>query len=45
MDLVSFLNNLVSHANDIDMGRKGVTTDGEEHEGRIAYQTRIKFLP
>jgi hypothetical protein len=41
MDLVSFLNNLVSQANDIDMGRKGVATDGEEHEGRIAYQNGI----
>jgi hypothetical protein len=41
MDLISFLNNLASHANDIDMGRKGFAIDGKEHEGRIAYETGI----
>jgi hypothetical protein len=34
MDLIGFLNNLVFIANDIDMGRKGLATDGEEHAGR-----------
>jgi hypothetical protein len=41
MDLVSFLNELSFYANAIDIGRKGVATDGEEHEGRIAYETGI----
>ncbi|AEF86405.1 hypothetical protein TREPR_0362 [Treponema primitia ZAS-2] len=34
MALISFLDDLTSHANDIDLGRKGL-------EGRIAYETGI----
>jgi hypothetical protein len=41
MDLNSFLNRLVSHTNDIDMGRKGFATDGKEREGRISYAKGI----
>jgi hypothetical protein len=41
MGLISFLDNLTSYANDIDMGRQGLATDGKEHEGRIAYETGI----
>jgi hypothetical protein len=41
MDLTGFLSNLVSHAVDIDIGRKGLATDGEEHAGRIHYEEGI----
>jgi hypothetical protein len=41
MDLTGFLSNLVSHAVDIDIGRKGLTTDGEERAGRIHYEEGI----
>ncbi|MDR1047627.1 MAG: hypothetical protein LBL64_07615 [Treponema sp.] len=41
MDPVGFLGNLVSHAVDIDIGRKGLATDGEEHAGRIHYEEGI----
>jgi hypothetical protein len=41
MDLNSFLDKLVSHAIDIDIGRKGFATDGEEHAGRIHYEDGI----
>jgi hypothetical protein len=41
MDLIGLLNNLVRSAENIDRGRKGFATNGEEHEGRIAYETGI----
>jgi hypothetical protein len=41
MDLNSFLDKLISHAIDIDIGRKGFVTDGEEHKGRIHYESGI----
>jgi hypothetical protein len=41
MDPTGFLSNLVSQAVDIDIGRKGLTTDGEEHAGRIHYEEGI----
>jgi hypothetical protein len=41
MDLIGFFNNLVFIANDIDMGRKGLTIDGKEREGRISYEKGI----
>jgi hypothetical protein len=41
MDLISFLNNLVFHANEIDIGRKGLATYGEEHEGHVHYEKGI----
>jgi hypothetical protein len=41
MDPTGFLSNLVSHAVDIDIGRKGLATDGEEHAGRIHYEEGV----
>jgi hypothetical protein len=41
MDLTSFINELSFYANAIDIGRKGLATDGEEHEGRISYERGI----
>jgi hypothetical protein len=41
MDQIGLLNNLIRSAENIDRGQKGVAADGEEHEGRIAYETGI----
>jgi hypothetical protein len=41
MDLSSFLTDLASFANDIDIGRKGLGSDGEEHKGRLSYEKGI----
>jgi hypothetical protein len=41
MDLVGFLNSIAYHSNSIDLGRRGLATDGEEHEGRIHYEDGI----
>jgi hypothetical protein len=41
MDQISFLNNLVFHTNNIDLGRKGLAADGREHDGRITYEGGI----
>jgi hypothetical protein len=41
MDLSSFLANLASFANDIDIGRRGLASDGEEHTGRLFYEKGI----
>ncbi|MDR1587250.1 MAG: hypothetical protein LBS57_07335, partial [Treponema sp.] len=41
MDLNSLLNRLVTHAIDIDIGRRGFMIDGGEREGRIHYQRGI----
>jgi hypothetical protein len=41
MDLVFYLNKLITCANEIDIGRKGVATDGREHKGRISYERGI----
>jgi hypothetical protein len=41
MDLSSFLANLASFANDIDIGRRGLASDGEEHTGRLSYEKGI----
>jgi hypothetical protein len=41
MDQTSFLDNLIRHTNQIDLGRKGFATDGREHEGRLAYEDGI----
>jgi hypothetical protein len=41
MDLTSFLSDLIFAANEIDIGRKGVAADGEEHAGRISYERGI----
>ena len=41
MELAGFLNKITSFANDIDIGRKGLATDGEEHKGCISYEKGI----
>jgi hypothetical protein len=41
MDLTGLLNKVLSSAADIDLGRKGLTTDGEEHQGRLNYEKGI----
>jgi len=41
MDLTGLLSELTDYSNNIDMGRKGLSTDGEEHEGRINYEKGI----
>jgi hypothetical protein len=41
MDLTGLLNSILSSAADIDVGRKGLATDGREHEGRLAYEDGI----
>ena len=41
MDLIGLLNNILRTVVDIDSGRKGLTADGEEHDGRINYERGI----
>jgi hypothetical protein len=41
MDLAGLLNKVLSSAADIDLGRKGLATDGEEHQGRLNYEDGI----
>jgi hypothetical protein len=41
MDLVGFLNSIAYYSNSIDLGRRGLATDGDEHEGRINYERGI----
>lgn len=41
MDLIGFLDDIVDLSNKIDMGRKGLTIDGREHEGRLNYERGI----
>jgi hypothetical protein len=41
LDQIGLLNDLVSCANDIDVGRKGFAIDGGEREGRINYERGI----
>jgi hypothetical protein len=41
MDLIGFLNSIAYHSNSIDLGRKGLATDGDEREGRINYERGI----
>jgi hypothetical protein len=41
MDLTGLLNKVLSSAADIDLGRKGFATDGEEHQGRLNYEDGI----
>jgi hypothetical protein len=38
---VGLINSIVLSVARIDRGRKGFTTDGEEHEGRLAYEKGI----
>ena len=41
MEPAGFLNKLTKFSNNIDIGRKGLATDGEEHRGRIYYERGI----
>jgi len=41
MDRDSLLSDLEDYASDIDAGRKGLTMDGREHEGRIFWEKGI----
>lgn len=41
MELAGFLNKLTKFSNNIDIGRKGLATDGEEHRGRVFYERGI----
>jgi hypothetical protein len=41
MDLAGLLNKVFQAVVDIDTGRKGLSTDGEEHNGRIHYENGI----
>jgi len=41
MDLTGLLNSVLESAYQIDQGRKGLSTDGEEHQGRLYYEEGI----
>ncbi|GHV71642.1 hypothetical protein AGMMS49928_24370 [Spirochaetia bacterium] len=41
MDLTGLLNSILSSVTSIDTGRKGLATNGGEHEGRLAYEAGI----
>jgi hypothetical protein len=41
MDPTGLLNKILQAVVDIDLGRKGLTTDSEEHNGRIHYERGI----
>jgi len=41
MDLTGFVSDLVGFSNKIDIGRRGLASDGEEHEGRTNYEEGI----
>jgi len=41
MDLTGLLNNTLTSVTQIDKGRKGLRTDGEEHQGRLYYEEGI----
>jgi hypothetical protein len=41
MDLTGLLDNIISGMRNIDRGRKGFATDGEEHQGRLNYEDGI----
>jgi hypothetical protein len=41
MDLIGLLNNLIKSVTQVDKGRKGLRTDGQEHEGRLHYEKGI----
>ena len=38
MDLIGFIDNIVAGAARVDKGRKGLSTNGEEHQGRLYYE-------
>ena len=41
MDLIGSLTDILKSVAQIDEGRKGLSTDGEEHEGRLSYEKGI----
>jgi hypothetical protein len=41
LDLVGLLAKIIQSVYQIDVGRKGFLTDGQEHEGRISYEEGI----
>jgi hypothetical protein len=41
MELIGLINNILSCVYFIDKGRKGLKTDGEEHQGRLNYERGI----
>jgi len=41
MELTGLLSNILKSAARIDQGRKGLSTDGEEHQGRLYYEEGI----
>jgi len=41
MDLIGLINDILESVNTIDKGRQGLKTNGEEHEGRLHYETGI----
>ena len=44
MDLAGSLNNILSGASNIDIGRKNLAADGLEHAGRIFYEDGISTV-
>ncbi|GHU17662.1 hypothetical protein FACS1894163_08850 [Spirochaetia bacterium] len=43
MAKIGLVNDIFSSVNSIDLGRKGLATDGNEHEGRISYESGISL--
>jgi hypothetical protein len=43
MDLTGLISSVLFSVRNIDMGRKGVASDGNEHEGRILYEKGISI--
>jgi len=41
MDLIGLINKILSSTSRIDKGRKGLRTNGQEHEGRLFYEEGI----
>jgi len=43
MELTGLLSNILKSASRIDQGRKGLSTDGEEHQGRLSYKEKVIY--
>jgi hypothetical protein len=41
LDKIGLINKIFTSVNSIDLGRKGLDTDGEEHDGRLNYEDGI----
>jgi hypothetical protein len=41
LDLIGLLDDILDSTNNINIGRKGLATDGEEHTGRLNYELGI----